>query len=277
MTAVALPCWLVDAFVTSEPFSGNPAMVVIGADPRDAGLLQAIAGEFNQAETAFLHQRPDGDWDLRWFTPSCEVPLCGHATLAAAAILGDRRPAEAQHFRFHTASGLLTVVRSSTVAGGWDMDFPAELAAPCAPPDGLADALGALPFAAARNRMDLLIELVDADTVRSLRPDLSLLSQVATDRGIIVTAQEEDPADGIAVRFFAPRAGITEDHATGSAACALAPWWSGRIPGGDPAAPVIINQHSARGARIVARVDGGRVILTGTTRITLRGDLELPC
>lgn len=254
----------VDAF-TAVPYRGNPAAVCMLASPRDAAWMQAVAAEMNLAETAFLAPRADG-FDLRWFTPTVEVDLCGHATLASAHALWDTGvlpPGAAA--RFATRSGWLTCERR----GGWiEMDFPEERAAPVDAPAGLAAALGAAPRWVGRNRFDYLVEVESAAAVRALVPDQAALAAVEC-RGVIVTAPADTPGHDFVSRFFAPRAGIPEDPVTGSAHCCLGPFWSERL--GTP--EVVGYQASARGGVVRVRPRGPRVTLAGQAVTVLRGHL----
>jgi predicted PhzF superfamily epimerase YddE/YHI9 len=254
----------VDAF-TAEPFGGNPAAVCILPAPREPEWMQLVAREMNLAETAFLLPRADG-FDLRWFTPGVEVDLCGHATLASAHALweaGQLGPADTA--RFHTRSGVLTAVQRDGLI--W-LDFPRTPAVPTPAPPGLEEALGATPRWTGRSPFDWLVEL-DADaTVRALAPDLALIARIDA-RGVIVTARADDGAHDFVSRFFAPAAGIPEDPVTGSAHCALAPFWAERLGKTE----LVGFQASARGGTVRTRVVGDRVLLGGTAVTVARGEV----
>lgn len=255
----------VDAF-TAVPFRGNPAAVLVLEEERDDAWMQDVAREMNLAETAFL--RPvDGVWGLRWFTPVREVDLCGHATLASAHVLWETGRLRAdEEAVFHTRSGRLGARR----AGEWiELDFPLERPLPADPPQGLIEALGVRPRAVARNRMDYLVEVGTADEVRAAEPDMTKLRRVEA-RGVIVTARADsgDSADFVS-RFFAPRVGVDEDPVTGSAHCALAPWWAERLGKTEMTG----YQASPRGGTVGVRVNGERVILAGQAITVLRGEL----
>jgi PhzF family phenazine biosynthesis protein len=257
----------VDAF-TDRPFAGNPAAVCVLDTPADAGWMQRVAREMNLSETAFLVTKPGG-FDLRWFTPSVEVELCGHATLASAHVLWeDGLLAAGEKARFFTASGELTAERRS---GGWiEMDFPAEPAQPLLPPEELASALGAEPLWTGKNRFDYLVELDSEATVRRLAPDLGALERIEA-RGFIVTSRSESgegEADFVS-RFFAPAAGVPEDPVTGSAHCCLGPFWAERL-GKDE---LVGYQSSARGGVVRVRPQGGRVKLSGQAVTVIRVEL----
>jgi PhzF family phenazine biosynthesis protein len=262
---MSLPITQVDAF-TNRPFAGNPAAVCVLPTPADPVWMQNVAREMNLAETAFLVRQADG-YDLRWFTPAVEVDLCGHATLASAHVLWEEGhlPAGTQA-RFHTKSGVLTADRR----GEWiELDFPATAAPAAAPPAGLIEALGAKPRFVGRSRFDYLIELDSEATVRGLVPDLGALASVKA-RGVIVTSatEESSPYDFVS-RFFAPQSGVPEDPVTGSAHCALAPYWAAKLGRTD----LVAYQASARGGELMLRLQGDRVILGGQAVTVLRGEL----
>ncbi|MFC7592318.1 PhzF family phenazine biosynthesis protein [Nonomuraea antimicrobica] len=207
----------VDAF-TDTAFKGNPAAVCLLETPLTAQWMQSVAAEMNLSETAFLL----GD-SLRWFTPTVEVTLCGHATLATAHALYSTGAATGQ-LEFSTASGTLTVNRRAD--GMITMDFPAKHVTPATVPEGLEKALGAAPVRVGKSQLDLLVEVESAETVRSLAPDIAALAALDA-RGVIVTAPGTE-TDFVS-RFFAPNVGVPEDPVTGSAHCALAPYWSARL------------------------------------------------
>ncbi|HEX7253432.1 MAG TPA: PhzF family phenazine biosynthesis protein [Thermoanaerobaculia bacterium] len=257
----------VDAF-TDRPFAGNPAAVCfMGAEHPDSW-MQNIAREMNLAETAFL--RPNGThWSLRWFTPSMEVDLCGHATLASAHVLWESRRAAADAtLRFDTRSGLLSASRRGEVI---ELDFPAEPATPSPATPALLDALGiAAPRYTGRNRLDDLIEVATEKEVRSLQPDFrKLKAACAGSRGVIVTARSDDPQFDFVSRFFAPAAGIDEDPVTGSAHCCLGPFWSPQLQKNE----LLGYQASARGGTVTVRMNGSRVMLGGRAVTVARGSL----
>jgi PhzF family phenazine biosynthesis protein len=258
------PVFQVDAF-TATPFRGNPAAVVPLEAPRDEGWMRDVAREMNLSETAFLVPAPDG-FGLRWFTPTVEVDLCGHATLASAHVLWETgRLAAGAEARFHTRSGLLTARRD----GSWiELDFPATPPAAADPPPGLLEALGVSARAVARSRFDYLVQVDSAVDVRRVRPDFRRLRDVEA-RGVIVTAEADDGTHDFVSRFFAPRAGVDEDPVTGSAHCCLAPYWAARTGKTEMAG----HQSSARGGTVHVRLDGERVKLRGQAVTVLRGEL----
>lgn len=254
----------VDAF-TSRPFAGNPAAVCVLKEARDEGWMRDVAREMNLSETAFLVPREDG-FNLRWFTPSVEIDLCGHATLASAHVLWeDGHLPEGRQARFHTRSGLLLADR----AGAWiQLDFPATLERSDEGPPGLAAALGAEPVYVGRNKFDYLVELPSDACVRGLKPDFTALGRLGV-RGVIVTARSETPEYDFVSRFFAPGSGIDEDPVTGSAHCCLGPFWAARLGKRE----FLAYQASARGGQVRVRLEGDRVLLGGQAVTVLRGEL----
>jgi predicted PhzF superfamily epimerase YddE/YHI9 len=254
----------VDAF-TATPFTGNPAAVCVLPEPRDAEWMQHVAGELNLSETAFLRPRPDG-FDLRWFTPTVEVDLCGHATLASAHVLWESgRLPLAETARFHTRSGLLTAARD----GEWiELDFPVNPEQAAAAPPGLVEGLGATPLYVGKSRFDYLVELDGEQAVRDLRPDFGRLGTV-TARGIIVTSRSATPGTDFVSRFFAPASGINEDPVTGSSHCCLVDFWSRRLERDR----FVARQVSARGGLLKVRREGDRVRLGGQAVTVMASEL----
>ncbi len=261
---MATPLFQVDAF-TGTPFRGNPAAVCLLARPREPAWMQEVAAEMNLSETAFLAEQGDG-FELRWFTPTTEVDLCGHATLASAHVLWEcgRKPAT-QKLRFYTRSGLLGAERKPE---GIELNFPAEPARPASAPPELARALGVAPRFVGKNRFDFLVEVDSEEALRQLNPDHALLARV-TPRGVIVTSRASSVPYDFVSRFFAPAAGINEDPVTGSAHCCLGPYWKERLGKEEFSA----YQASKRGGTIRVRVAGPRVFLTGQAVTVLRGEL----
>jgi PhzF family phenazine biosynthesis protein len=254
----------VDSF-TNTPFSGNPAGVCVLPGPGKALWMQQVAREMNLAETAFLYRRDDG-FSLRWFTPTVEVDLCGHATLASAHVLweeGYLKPE--QQARFHTRSGLLTAERK----GDWiEMDFPATPAQPADAPDDLLQALGVEPRFVGLSQFDYLVEIDSEETLLALKPNMSLLERVPV-RGVIVTCRSASAEYDFVSRFFAPQSGVPEDPVTGSAHCTLAPFWGKRLEKTEMRA----YQASARGGVLRVRLNGERVGISGQAVTVLRCEL----
>ncbi len=275
MGAASLETFVVDAF-TERVFGGNPAGVVLLDGPRGEQWMQAVAAELKHAETAFAEPPdPTGVRPLRWFTPTTEVDLCGHATLAAAHVLGGSQ-------RFRTRSGVLTCTAAGD--GRVEMDFPADPPAPAAD-DGLWSALAtALPGvtirAVARGISDVLVEAESAAEVRWVRPDFPAITAVPG-RGVIVTAAMDgasadgDPGEAagngadFVSRCFYPSAGVDEDAVTGSAHCTLGCWWSPRLG----RAVLTGEQASPRGGLVRLTLRGDRVALAGRAVTVLRGSL----
>ncbi len=262
-----LPLLVVDAF-TAEPFGGNPAAVCFLDTERDPSWMQSVADEMHLSETAFL--LPLGtSWSLRWFTPTVEVDLCGHATLAAAHALWETgRAPESTRLRFATRSGPLYAERADDLV---ELDFPAKVAEPADAPSGLLDALGAESVVAVlRNEFDYLVELRDDAAVVALSVDHGALLGVPA-RGVIVTAGASSDRDADFVsRFFAPGSGVDEDPVTGSAHCALGPFWGERLG----LTELTGYQASKRGGTVRVRLDGDRVVLGGHAVTVLRGELD---
>jgi predicted PhzF superfamily epimerase YddE/YHI9 len=260
------PITVVDAFA-DQPFGGNPAAVCVLPAPATEAWMKLVAREMNLAETAFLHQTDDG-FALRWFTPTVEVDLCGHATLASAHVLWqDGYLPHGEVARFHTRSGLLTAAPDGERIV---LDFPARIAAELAPPETLLPALGVKrPRWVGKNAYDYLVELESEAEVRGLTPDHGTLARLPV-RGAIVTSLADPgrPYDFVS-RFFAPGVGVPEDPVTGSAHCALAPYWRPRI-GRDAMSGY---QASARGGTVWTTVRGDRVLLSGRAVTMMRGML----
>lgn len=259
-----VPIFQLDAF-SSRRFAGNPAAVVVLDRFPDAALLQAVAAENNLAETAFVVPSEQG-YRLRWFTPTVEVPLCGHATLAAGAVVVERlEPGRAQ-VTFDTASGPLTVEREGAA---YRMDLPARTVQAVTPPPALSAALGVVPAETAIDGNNYLALLAGPGDVRSLEPDLSAIAGL--DRtGVVVTAAGDGGYDFVS-RYFAPAKGIPEDPVTGGAHCALVPFWAART-GRDS---FLAYQASRRGGELACRLAGDRVQLRGSCVFYLEGHIEL--
>ena len=259
---------VVDAF-TDRPFAGNPAAVCVLTGPADPVWMQRVAMEMNLSETAFPRpiDSPEADFELRWFTPKVEVALCGHATLGSAHVLHETGAVPADRpIRFQTLrSGVLTVRREG---GLFAMDFPACPPEKADAPEGLAGALGASPVWTGRNTQnDVLAVLEDAETVRSVTPDLAALGRIDV-RGICVTAAGS--SHDFVSRFFAPRVDVPEDPVTGSAHCMLAPFWAERLGRTE----MVGYQASARGGEVRVSARGDRVILMGGAVTVLDGTLR---
>jgi PhzF family phenazine biosynthesis protein len=254
----------VDAF-TDKPFSGNPAAVCILSERRDEEWMQSVAREMNLSETAFLYNQTGG-FNLRWFTPSVEVDLCGHATLASAHVLwesGYLKPDKQAYF--FTRSGLL----KAELKGDWiEMDFPSEPEERATPPDDLIQALEVEPNYVGKNRFDYIVEVDSEETLRNIKPDFRLLATLPV-RGVMVTSLSDFNDYDFVSRFFAPASGIDEDPATGSAHCCLGPFWKKRLNKDE----FIAYQASSRGGVIRVRLAGDRVYLGGQAVTVMRGEI----
>jgi PhzF family phenazine biosynthesis protein len=258
------PLFQLDAF-TNRRFAGNPAAVMPMERFPDDAVMQALAAENNLAETAFL-VREGSDYRLRWFTPVTEVPLCGHATLASAAVVMERLEPGRRSVVFQSKSGPLTVTR---VGAGYVLDFPARPAEKAPLVAGLAQALGCEPVEAFVNAFNYMAVLESARMVRELAPDMAAIARL--DRpGVIVTAAGDGDYDCVS-RYFAPAKGIPEDPVTGAAHCMLAPYWAARLGRSQLRA----YQASRRGGEITCRVIGERVELEGQCVFYLEGEAEI--
>jgi PhzF family phenazine biosynthesis protein len=267
--------WTIDAFA-SEPFKGNAACVVepLGAWP-DAARMQRLAAENNQAETAFLLKTADpARFGLRWFTPTVEVPLCGHATLASGHALFAELGLAAGKITFDTQSGPLIVERAD---GGYRMDFPALPPTRIAPPPGLVEALGFSPREVWSAAV-LIAVAEDEAMVRAAAPDLAALKTIsagaAGERGNVGVTAPADPGQGYDVvsRFFAPGSGIPEDPATGSLHCTLSPLWAGKLG----RARLRFHQaYPGRGGDLVCDAQGERVLIEGRAVTVAESQLRL--
>jgi PhzF family phenazine biosynthesis protein len=261
---MAVPLFQVDAFA-DRAFAGNPAAVCLLDGPADADWMQAVAAEMNLSETAFLH-RDGAGYALRWFTPVAEVALCGHATLASAHALWESgRESGGAPIAFATLSGTLTASRD----GGWiAMDFPATPPEPADAPAGLAEALGLPARWTGRSPFDWLVELASPGEVARVRPDMAALAEIEG-RGVIVTAAGGRDGADVTSRYFAPGFGIPEDPVTGSAHCALGPFWAERLG----RERLVCHQASARGGIVRVDVRGDRVLLSGRAVTVFEGRL----
>jgi predicted PhzF superfamily epimerase YddE/YHI9 len=237
---------VVDAF-TDRPFCGNPAAVaVVDRFPQDQ-VMQAVAMEMNLSETAFVKPRPDGGYDLRWFTPAVEVDLCGHATLAAAWVLGGSAS-------FSTRSGTLGAIRMPD--GRIELDFPADPPEPVSPTDWPG---GLEAISVWRGRTDLMVELPHAEAVRTLEPDLAELAKLPY-RAVIFTAPSDQPGLDCTSRVFCPAVGVPEDPVTGSAHCLLGVFWGQKLG----KATLVGEQASARRGLVGMRWEADRMHLAGS-------------
>lgn len=263
---MSLPLFVVDAF-TDRPFGGNPAAVVLLGEFRSDAALQAIAAQNNLSETAFVVRRGPAHWSIRWFTPTTEVPLCGHATLASAHVLFTHGDGTGDEIVFSTVhSGDLPVRRAGD---GIAMDFPAMRATPAE--DGLFGLSGLEGAAVYKSPAYIMAVLPKAAQVRDFRPDREAILKL--DRGaLIVTAAGNEPFDCVS-RFFGPAIGVDEDPVTGAAHAMIAPYWSERLG----RSTIRAFQASARGGKLTCQVVGDRVILTGRAALYMSGTIDGRC
>jgi PhzF family phenazine biosynthesis protein len=270
---MTVPIHVVDAF-TDRPFAGNPAAICLLDLPADAAWMQAVAAEMNLSETAFLVPGDDAapvgprTFGLRWFTPTVEVDLCGHATLASAHVVftAGMAPLDAP-VHFDTRSGRLVCRR---VGEQIEMDFPAVPLTPVEPPPDLLPALGldhAVTVAEAGHWY--FVEVESAAQVRAAAPDLRALATIGGG-GATLTAAADTPEADFVSRVFGPGVGIDEDPVTGSAHCGLAPFWADRVGRNE----LVGHQVSARGGIVRCRVEGDRVFLRGDAVTVLSGELH---
>jgi PhzF family phenazine biosynthesis protein len=257
-----LPIYQVDAF-TTKLFRGNPAAVVVLDEWLPDGVMQSIAAENNLAETAYVIPGADPT-PLRWFTPTFEIDLCGHATLATAHVLFRHHFPKADRFAFQTKSGILTVARDGDLL---TMDFPARPGTPVTVNDALTGALGARPLEALLAR-DLLAVFESEDQVRGLNPDFARLAQI---EGMAVIVSAPGSQVDFVSRFFAPKAGVPEDPVTGSSHCTLIPYWAKRLGKTTLAA----RQISPRGGELRCELRGDRVLIGGAAVEYLVGEIEV--
>ena len=253
----------IDAF-TDKIFAGNPAAVC----PLDSWLpdnvMQQIAAENNQAETAFFVRNRDR-FDIRWFTPAVEVDLCGHATLAAAFVLFHREHFPGRVLEFNSRSGLLRVANEGDLL---TLDFPVDRPTEASAPAGLVAAMGSQPLEIHKGKTDYMLVYATAEEIEGMKPDMGRLAEIAA-RGVIVTAAGRS-ADFVS-RFFAPQSGIPEDPVTGSAHTTLTPYWAARLGRNELTAM----QLSKRRGWLRCRLAGDRVEISGQARAYMAGEIDL--
>ena len=257
-----IPIYQVDAF-TSTPFSGNPAAVCLMDMELPDSILQSIASENNLAETAFIW--PQGDrYKIRWFTPSVEVDLCGHATLASAHVLFTQKDIGSRTICFDSRSGLLFVEQNED--GLLTLDFPVDLFQSLPIPDGLEAALGTDILDCVKGKSDYLVRIKDQNTLQNIQPNLSLIKTLPA-RGLIVTAPG-DHCDFVSRCFF-PQSGIDEDPVTGSAHTTLTPYWADILK----KRYFVAKQLSARGGTLNCEMSADRVLISGNVVLFLEGTI----
>ena len=258
----------VDAF-TSIPYQGNPAAICVLDNPVEDQWMQAVASEMNLAETAYLLKEGDS-FRLRWFTPTVEMDICGHATLASAHILWEQGYVlKGSAINFKTLSGEITVTQFGNEIV---MDFPADPESTVPLTEDLTmilkESLGANPIYVGKSQRDFLVEVESAEILRSMTPNMSILAEVPM-RGYIVTAKSDKPEFDFISRCFFPAVGIPEDHVTGSAHCCLARYWGGKLDKTE----MLGFQASNRGGQVRVKIVGDRVMLIGSCVTVLIGEL----
>jgi PhzF family phenazine biosynthesis protein len=255
----------VDAF-SSHPFGGNPAGVCLLTEPRSYVWMQRVAEELNLPETTFLRKENEG-YNLRWFTPSVEVEISGHGTLASAHVLWEHgllEPNEQAHFT--TMSGWLHATQNN----GWiELDFPAEPVEDAVAPSEMVRALDAPVTYVGLNRLDYLVELDSETAVRTMKPDVDVLKHLPV-RAIIVTAKSSSPEYDYVTRFFAPGIGVNEDPVTGSSHCSLGPYWSKKLGKTE----LLAYQASRREGVVRIRMEKERVFLGGRATTIFSGEFS---
>ena len=260
---MTIPLYLVDAFA-DRPFAGNPAAICVLRDWLPESTMQAIAAEMNLSETAFIVPNADNTWHIRWFTPTLEVDLVGHATLAAAFVIFERLNAPLTQIRFSSRSGSLLVTRNNKML---EMDFPARIPVRCDAPPGLVEGLGAKPVEVLAAQHYLAVFEHERD-VRALAPNMGRLA--ALDRAAVIATAPGGPGDFVS-RFFAPANGVPEDPVSGVAHCTLIPYWSRRLG----KERLYARQVSHRGGDLVCEDRGDRVIISGPAALVLEGTLAI--
>ncbi len=258
-----LPIYQVDAF-TNQLFGGNPAAVCPLESWLDADLMQSIAIENNLSETVFFVKKGDG-YHIRWFTPTTEVKLCGHATLASAYVLFNILKVDGNPIHFTSLSGSLFVKQEPD--GALTMDFPQAQLEPCSTAQALWECLGAHPVECFKSD-DIMAVLDSEDTLMGLQPDFRQMATLPY-RGVIATAPGK--SSDFVSRFFAPQSGIDEDPVTGSAHCATAPYWAKRLK----KQRLTAIQRSTREGHLVCEVKEDRVLITGHAKLFLTGSVHL--
>jgi predicted PhzF superfamily epimerase YddE/YHI9 len=263
--------WQIDAFA-NKPLEGNPAAIVPLAAWLDDNLMQRIANENNLAETAFLVRNAEGQYGLRWFTPESEVDLCGHATLASAWLVFSELDPELKTVAFETRSGTLTVLRGRD--GQHIMSLPADRVAPLDLASGLAEEIGEELGVARPNEIyqgrNVMAVFDDASSVRAIASPGNVGRLFSKKFGLIVTAKGDAGYDFIS-RYFAPHHGVPEDPVTGSAHCALTPYWAKRLD----KQTLRARQVSPRGGDLLCTDDGERTLLSGPCALYLRGEIDV--
>jgi len=261
-----LDFYQVDAFA-DQIFQGNPAAVFVLNEWLPDQIMQALAGEMQLSETAFVVPRDDGDYRIRWFTPTHEVALCGHATLAAAKIIYDIYQHSPEPIRFHSKSGALITMLDEF---GICLDLPSSTCTPIPVSDEIIEALGTTPKEAYAGE-DLMVMLDDASEVHIYEPDFRKLNKLPY-RGICLSAIDHSGRYDFCCRFFAPAVGINEDPVTGSAFTQLTPIYALKLGKSE----FWTRQVSPRGGNVHVSLQGDRVFISGAAQIVMKGEVYLP-
>jgi PhzF family phenazine biosynthesis protein len=260
-----LPIYQVDAFA-SKPFTGNPAAVVPLEEWIEEGMMQNIAMENNLSETAFFVK--DGDhYHLRWFTPTGEIDLCGHATLASAYVIKNFLEPHVQDITFTTEKA--GVLRTLIKEGKYTLDFPSRKPVAAITPETLLKALGITSAVEILKARDYFVVLPDEQAVRHIEPDFGLMKEIEDAFGVIVTAKGREV--DVVSRCFYPKAGIPEDPVTGSAHCNLVPYWAEKLG----KTHLECRQLSPRGGELQCELAGSRVLMSGNCVLYLQGQIHL--
>jgi PhzF family phenazine biosynthesis protein len=258
-----LPLYQIDAFA-NQPFEGNPAAICPLTTWLPDEVMQAIAMENNLSETAFFVPEGNG-FRIRWFTPLCEVDLCGHATLASAYLLFNRLSCNKDVIRFESRSGVLNV---SQKGDRIELDFPAQTPRACDTPEAILTAFSKTPLECVKAE-DYIVIFDNEEHVKNVNPDLRALSTLDL-RGVCISARSSQY--DIVSRFFAPKYGIDEDPVTGSSYTQLAPYWSKQLG----KTTITARQVSRRGGNVMCEMRGDRVAISGNAVIYLEGSIDIP-
>ena len=264
-----LDIYQIDAFA-EQIFSGNPAAVCILTEFLPEPIMQALAMEMNLSETVFVIPKGD-EYRIRWFSPTKEVKLCGHATLAAAHVLWNYYDETKDTIRFHSLSGLLKTTKITDDQGKEmiELDFPANPVIPVTMPDNLSQSLGGSPLETSANE-DLIVLYSDASEIKLLEPDFNALKELPF-RGICATAPDSSHQYDFVSRFFAPAYGINEDPVTGSLYTQLAPFYAAKLGKTTFSA----YQASHRGGKLHITLNDNRVLIAGTATTVMHATLKL--
>ncbi|MFS0762159.1 PhzF family phenazine biosynthesis protein [Peribacillus phoenicis] len=252
---------------TDQPFKGNPAAVCLLTGESGSEWMQRIAKEINMPVTAFIHLHK-GEWQLRWFTPSVEIPICGHGTLASSFFLwGKGYVPRDKPIAYQTKSGILT---AKFVDGMVQLEFPSLIEQETAAPELLIKALGVVPVYVGQNKWDYLVEVQSEEIVRNLKPDFNSIARMQI-RGVIVTSLSDSGEYDFVSRFFSPAQGLDEDYVTGSAHCCLGPYWKNKLD----KSITIAYQASERGGLLKVEVSEDTVKLSGHAVTIYEGNLTI--